>query len=200
MYFDRHEKILILFNLAYIIPFTMYYISIRNFEFLWYIVVLVGFFALILFTIRKSQFSPAILWGLSLWGFMHMAGGGVRVAGDVLYALPLLPLFEVGDTMVLKYDQFVHVFGFAVATLVVFHLLKRYLIPEVNPWVILPIVVAAGMGLGALNEIVEFSAVVSMSDTGVGGYYNTAIDLVANTIGAIFAAVYIFVKNFKKNN
>jgi hypothetical protein len=44
----------------------------------------------------------------------------------------------------------------------------------------------AGMGLGALNEIVEFIAVLTLPETGVGGYVNTSLDLTANTIGAAF--------------
>ena len=49
----------------------------------------------------------------------------------------------------------------------------------------------AGMGFGAINEIVEFMAVLAVPDNGVGGYYNTAIDLVSNAIGATLAAVFI---------
>jgi putative membrane protein len=45
------------------------------------------------------------------------------------------------------------------------------------------------MGLGALNEIVEFAAVVASPSTGVGGYYNTALDLVFNGLGATLAVI-----------
>ena len=43
------------------------------------------------------------------------------------------------------------------------------------------------MGLGAVNEIIEFSAVLAVPETNVGGYYNTALDLVFNGSGAILA-------------
>ena len=39
------------------------------------------------------------------------------------------------------------------------------------------------MGLGAINEIIEFSAVLLLPDTNVGGF-NTALDLVVNALGA----------------
>jgi len=52
------------------------------------------------------------------------------------------------------------------------------------------------MGAGALNEIVEFVATVLVPETNVGGYYNTALDLVFNAAGALVAGLYIF---FKKN-
>jgi hypothetical protein len=53
------------------------------------------------------------------------------------------------------------------------------------------IVFCAGMGLGALNEVVEFVAVLTMPKTNVGGYVNTGWDLVANAVGALVAVVAI---------
>jgi hypothetical protein len=57
------------------------------------------------------------------------------------------------------------------------------------------ITVLAGASIGAINEIVEFSTVV-LFDAGeaVGGYYNNAIDLIFNFIGAIIAALVIVPK------
>jgi len=190
----KGEWFLILFNLAYILGFTAYYVAIRNFEFLWYVAVLVFFFALIISTIKRSKFDYIILWSLSLWGLMHMAGGGVVVAGDVLYAFPLIPIAGSGDLFILKYDQFVHFFGFGVATLVVHHLLKPYLNEKTNWKVVYPILVVAGAGLGVLNEIVEFVAVLVFSETGVGGYANMALDLVFNTLGAVTAVLFIHIR------
>jgi putative membrane protein len=47
------------------------------------------------------------------------------------------------------------------------------------------------MGLGALNEMIEFSAVLMVPGTNVGGYYNTALDLVSNSIGAVIAIIAV---------
>jgi len=193
----RGEWFLVFFNLLYVLGFAAYYISIRNYEFLWYVLVLVGFFLLIGLTIRKSNFDYVILWGLSIWGLLHMAGGGVIVNGGVLYTLQLIPLVGTGELTILKYDQLVHFFGFGVATLVVYHLLKPYLNEKTNWKVVYPILVAAGVGLGAFNEIVEFIAVLSISDTNVGGYENTVLDLVFNTLGAIAAVIFIHVRKKK---
>lgn len=181
---------LIFFTLAYVLAFTAYYISIKNYEFLWYVAVLVFFFGLILCTISRSNFPPFILWGLSLWGLLHMAGGGLKVGGEVLYRLHLIPIIGSGELFILKYDQVVHFFGFGVSTLVVYHLLKPYLNDRTNWKVVYPILVVAGSGMGVLNEIVEFIAVLAVSNTGVGGYGNTLLDLVFNTLGAV-AAVFI---------
>lgn len=51
--------------------------------------------------------------------------------------------------------------------------------------------VLGAMGLGAVNEIIEFIAVVVFPNTNVGGYINTALDLVFNALGAIVAMVLV---------
>ena len=187
----KGEWFLVFFNLAYILAFALYYISIRNYEFLWYVLVLMFFFILIGTTLRKTNFDYLVLWLLSLWGFFHMAGGGIWVGENVLYAFEIIKLFNIGDTMVFKFDQFVHAFGFGTTTLVAWHLLKPYLNNKTNYKIIYVLLVAIAMGAGALNEIIEFVAVVAAPETGVGGYFNTALDLVFNMIGSIIALFII---------
>ncbi len=194
----KHQWSIALFNLIYLIAFTIYYISIKNYEFLWYIFVVFFFFILILLTLEKSKFDNIILWGLSIWALLHMCGGGLIVNNDVLYNLKLIHFFNIGTTFVLKFDQFVHMFGFAVTVLVAYHLLKPYLNEKTNWYVVYPLIVLISMGAGALNEIVEFIATVSFSNVNVGGYYNTALDMIFNTIGAIIAIFFIYFK-YRKN-
>tara|TARA_Y100000310_G_C20586970_1_gene765934 strand:+ start:955 stop:1341 length:387 start_codon:yes stop_codon:yes gene_type:complete len=126
-----------------------------------------------------------------------MSGGGIFIKGQKLYATMIYPV--VGEPYnIFKFDQFVHVVGFFVATLVIYHLLKPKLIKN-HKWAALSIVVVmAGFGLGALNEVIEFAATVIVPETGVGGYENTALDLVADLVGAIAAMFYIYKK--EKNN
>jgi len=195
MRYSKGEVVIAFFTLAYILGFAAYYVSIRNFEFLWYVAVLVFFFLLIALTLRRSHFDLTILWGLSIWGLLHMAGGGIVVNGAVLYAYPLIPIAGSGALFILKYDQFVHAFGFAIATLVAYHLLKPSLIPSPNWKALILILIVAGAGFGVLNEIVEFIAVLTIPETGVGGYENTALDLVFNTLGATVAAGFLYFKN-----
>ena len=198
MRFEKGEIFLLIFNLIYIIVFTTYYLIIKNYEFLWYVMVLVFFAVLIILTIRKSNFDYIILGGLSIWGLLHMAGGGVIIQGKVLYAFHLIPIIDSGEIFILKYDQLVHFFGFGVSTLVGFHLLKPYLNDKVNWKIVYSALVLIGMGFGALNELVEFIAVILFDRTGVGGYYNSALDLTFNTLGAITAVVFIHLqKKFK---
>lgn len=196
----KGEWFLVLFNLIYVIIFATYYVSIKNYEFLWYVLVLVFFFVLIGGTLRKTNFSYMVLWGLSIWGFLHMVGGGVRIGDGVLYALHLIPIFDRGgDFFILKFDQVVHAFGFCVATLVGWELIRPSLnkTGKVNYKIVYLLLVCIGMGLGALNEIVEFMAVVIFPNTGVGGYENTALDLVFNMIGSVIAIGIIHLRRKK---
>ena len=199
MRLKKGEWLLVLFNLIVIIGFTIYYGSIRNYEFIIYIGVILLFFALILATIRKTQFDYFILAGLSLLALFHMAGGGIKVGEGVLYGVQLIPIINQGDLIILKFDQFVHAFGFGVSTIIGYHLIKPYLNEKTNYKIIYPLIVLIGMGIGALNEIIEFIAVVLVPETGVGGYYNTALDLVFNMIGAICAVLIIYFRR-KRNN
>jgi glycopeptide antibiotics resistance protein len=75
--------------------------------------------------------------------------------------------------------------------------LRPYLNEKTNWKVIYPILIIAGSGMGVLNEIVEFTAVLLVPDTGVGGYGNTLLDLIFNTLGATAAVIFI---HFKRKN
>jgi hypothetical protein len=197
MKLKRGQIWLMLFVLAYVLAFAVFYINIQNYEFLWYVGVLVFFFLLIALTLHRSKFDYLVLWGLAIWGLLHMAGGGVRIGDGVLYGWEIIKLINIGDTYILKFDQFVHAFGFCVTTLVTWHLLKPYLGRNVNYKIIYPLIVAVSMGLGALNEIVEFAAVVVFPETGVGGYFNTGLDLIFNMLGAIIGAVIVHYRSRK---
>lgn len=181
---NRRDLPVILFSAAYMVVFVGVSLTRHNYEFILYAGVVVVLAAWILAKQPSVQFDPVILWGLSLWGLLHMAGGNIRVGDEVLYNLQLIP-------RVLRYDQLVHAFGFGTATLACFHILKGMLNPETPRGLTLIILVALmGCGLGALNEIVEFIAVKLLPETNVGGYDNTLWDLVFNLIGAGIAATW----------
>ena len=195
MAIKKAEWFLILFNLIYIIGFTIYYISIRNFEFLWYIFIMIFFFVVIFAVQKKVNFSYTILWLLTIWGLLHMIGGGVIVNGEVMYKFQMIPIWVTEDFYILKYDQFVHGYLYFVMVFVIWHLLKSNLDDNVNNWILYPVIVLASIGLGALNEIAEFTAVLAFAETGVGGYYNTAWDIVFNSVGAALGTIVLhFVK------
>ena len=170
-----------------LLAFSVYYFARKNYEFIMYVFVIVFFLVLILFTNNRVKYSNTSLWGLTIWGTLHMAGGGVPVKGDVLYKLILIPITE----SILRYDQFVHIIGFGVATLIMFEILKPKLEP-IKHWTAISIVVVmAGLGVGAVNEIVEYITTLFVSETGVGGYNNTLLDLISDLIGALLALLVI---------
>lgn len=183
----KGEWLLLLFNFVYIIGFTIYYVSIKNYEFLVYIGVLVLLFVLVAGTLRKTKFSYALLWGLSLWGLMHMMGGGVRINGATLYSLRLIPIWETSEYFILRFDQFVHAYLYFVMVFVAYQLLKDKIKPSLNKWIFYAVLLFVSAGIGAGNEIVEFSTVLFFEKTGVGGYYNNMWDLVFNSLGALLA-------------
>ncbi len=194
MYIKKEQVPILIVNIIALIIFSIIFLSRKNYEFMIYIGVIVFFLLLILHTNKKINYPNGVLWGLTIWSILHMSGGGIFINGKKLYTIMILPL--VGDPYnIFKFDQFVHIVGFGVATLVVYNLLKPLLKKGIKKWVALSIVIVmAGLGVGALNEIVEFIATVLVPETGVGGYENTSLDLISNLIGAICAMTYIYIK------
>ena len=173
-----------------LVPFSVYFAYRQNYEFLLYVAVIVFFMVVIALTNDRVRYPLPIIWGLVVWAILHMCGGGIPIGDGVLYGVILVPLST--KFPILRYDQFVHIVGFGVATLVMDHLLRPLLRPDLHRWTALSIVVVmAGLGVGALNEIIEFIATVVMPETGVGGYLNTALDLVADLVGAVLAIVFV---------
>jgi putative membrane protein len=187
-----HERPVALFTLAYVIAFSAWFILRGNYEFVVYLVTMLLLILLVGRSLRSAEYPPAMLWALSLWGLMHMAGGGVPVGGSVLYNLQVIPLGPPdGEWTFLKYDQLVHAYGFGVAAWVLWHLMARHYPVLEGTWTIYVYPALASMGLGAVNEIIEFIAVLSVPDSNVGGYFNTALDLVFNAGGAVIAMILV---------
>jgi putative membrane protein len=186
------ERPVALFTFAYVIGFSAWFILEGNTEFVVYLVTMLLLIALVGRSLRSAAYPTAMLWALSLWGLLHMAGGGVPVGGAVLYNLQVIPLGEPdGEWTFLKYDQLVHAYGFGVAAWVLWHLMRRHYPMLDGSWTILVYPALAAMGLGAVNEIIEFMAVLSVPDTNVGGYLNTALDLCFNAAGAVIAMILV---------
>lgn len=187
------------FTALYLAAATVGAFALGNREFLFYIAVMVLLLGVVWFVHRSIALTTGTLRALTLWGLLHMAGGLAAVPeswpidGDirVLYSLWLIPER-------LKYDQVVHAYGFGVATWVCWQGIRaaiRHRGGDAVPTPGLMVLAAtAGMGLGALNEVVEFAATLLVPETNVGGYLNTGWDLVANAIGATAAAVFVWLR------
>ncbi len=190
---------LILFVIAFMSITTLMALNQGNHEFLFY-----GFTLLIIIFIlvklhRLVHFTKTTLWLLTIWGFLHMIGGTVPVSPEfvpdegsaVLYSFRLRPDLP-------RYDQIIHAFGFFSATIACWEIVRATL--GAKPGLTLSIIAAImGMGLGALNEVLEFIA-TRFTETNVGGYTNTGWDLVSNTIGTICAGVWCLNRNLEHTN
>lgn len=215
MLLRRSEWWVAVFCAGYVPVFMWMAFRGQDYEFVLYglVVVLIGLW--VVWKQRLVGLPLRDLWGLAIWGLLHMAGGNVMVGGTKLYDTTLIPL--VGPPYgVLGYDQVVHFFGFGVATCVCFHLLRDYLAntgslverrddsaeglgggtgdgQQGQPLnaTLCVLVVLMGLGLGTVNELLEFAAVITVPETGVGGYENTLLDMVFNLLGAIAAILYL---------
>lgn len=185
------EWAVLVFSLGYVMAFGVYFLSAGNHEFIWYIITMLVLMALVAVSRDQAGFSPGLLWMLSLWGLAHMAGGSIQIEGAVLYAWHFLPFYQQGELQLLKYDQVVHFYGFAVTALVLWQILRHNFPALRGTKTLLVFPVLGSMGLGSLNEIIEFAAVLSFENTNVGGYVNTALDLCFNTLGAMAAMLFV---------
>ncbi len=123
-----------------------------------------------------------VLWGLSLWGLAHMAGGLIDVpkpigTGDILYTVWLW-----GG--VLRYDQVVHCGGLIVATIAFAHIVEGSRRPLL--WALL-----LGQALGVVNEVVEQIGTLALPTANVGDAVNTAWDLAWNAFGGVSAVMLL---------
>ncbi|MGJ8723224.1 MAG: hypothetical protein ACSHYB_01600 [Roseibacillus sp.] len=202
--FPKPLRPLILFTTSYLLLGGATAILTDNFEFVFYLLVMLIMIAVTALLHSHVRLTLPLLWGLAVWGLLHVMGGILPVPTSwqiegpirVLYSLWLIP-------NLLKYDQVVHASGFYIATLVCWHSLKsiiacrngQLLTPRIGP---LLLVFFAGMGLGALNEVIEFIATLFIPETNVGDYSNTGWDLIANMVGGIAALCWLKWHNFKQ--
>ena len=189
-----------LFTSLYLVGALMTAVQGSNYEFLLYIGVVVLMMGVVWVVHGRVALTSGALWCLSIWGLAHMAGGLVVVpeswpvmgTNRVLYSLWLIP-----DR--LKYDHVVHAYGFGVTTWVCWQGLRaalggRHQRVRPTPGLML-LCAAAGLGFGALNEVIEFAATLLVPETNVGGYLNTGWDLVANLFGATVAVTAILISD-----
>jgi hypothetical protein len=181
-----------LFASCYLLVAAALAILNRNWEFIVYIVVVLCIGAIVAALHRKVGFSKGLIWCLGIWGLLHMVGGlmpvpeGWPISGDkaVFYSWWIVPGF-------LKYDMLIHAYGFGIATWAVWQSIGGLLARRFPTVGTLALCVLAGMGLGAVNEIVEFLTSL-LVETNVGGYVNTGWDLVSNCTGSVVAALIIW--------
>ncbi|NNC99769.1 MAG: DUF2238 domain-containing protein [Gammaproteobacteria bacterium] len=176
------------FLIGYLLAALLFVWSIisGNYEFLIYAFAVAILVVLLHRTDRVYRFQAPLLWAFVAWIVMHILGGLWKVGDQVLYSTVLIPL--IGEPYsVLKYDQVVHTYCYFVVALLMWRVVCHFARPDAGRTALIVVTVLAASGIGGLNEIVEFAATVLVPETNVGGYENTAIDILANLIGALLA-------------
>jgi len=164
---------------------TVWSLLAGNHEFLLYAAVSLVLIGLIHAGDGRFAFNTSVLWGVNLWLVLHILGGLWPVGDSVLYSLVLIDL--IGEPYaILKYDQVVHAYCYFIVALLLWQVVSGAR-QTLGFGLLAGLTVFAAMGVGGGNEIIEFAATVLVPDTNVGGYENTAIDLVANFLGACLA-------------
>ena len=180
----RSNPGLALLTFSYIAGFAVYGFAEHRPATVSYLAVVVALVFLVARLNEQVRFSRFVLWGLAIWGFLHLAGGLIPLGDGVLYNADLhLPA--------LHYDRLVHAFGFGAATVACWEALRGHLATGASDVTAAIVAGLAGMGLGGLNEVVEFGAANLLNATNVGGYSNTGWDLVFDAIGCAIAAAWV---------
>ncbi len=175
---------------------TLLTIIFQNYEFLLYAITVVILIIVLYKTDQYFKFKRIGLWLFNIWLILHVLGGLASYQGVRFYDLMLLNI--VGDPYyILKYDQFVHFYCYIVMSILMWSVVQKIMKENASIAVICVVTILAASSLGAVNEIIEFFAFVMLGTEGVGGYINTAIDLVANLLGAIIGTLYMYL-NYKK--
>lgn len=145
-----------------------------------YLVVLLAGGAVVTRLHLRVRLSQPTIWGLVLFGVGHVAGGMVPVGDGILYEVWLLE-------GIVRYDNLQHAAGFGSVGRATWEVLRYRLVVtgEDVPVVAFWLVVLGATGFGAVNEIAEYVLTLSLESTKVGGYDNTARDLVANLTGGV---------------
>jgi hypothetical protein len=153
-----------------------------------YAAIMVLLFVVVATADRWVGFSTPVLWCLVAWATLHMAGGLIATGPHrVLYNASL-------GIPGIRFDRVVHAFGFGTATVACWQALRRYpAVPQPTAGLVV-LAALAGLGLGAINETVEFIFTRISASTAIGGYTNTGFDLISNTIGATVAALWIYTR------
>jgi uncharacterized membrane protein YjdF len=177
-------KSLYIANAAYLLPAAWYFLKDANFEFVIYVAVIVAIIGGVFALQRYAAFPLWMLWALSFWGLLHVLGGAVETKDGVLFAYRIYPFLDLGSEFyVLKYDQVVHFFLYALVGVMSYYLLLKR--TSASALFLATAAIMISVGISGMNEIMEFLIAISLERNGVGGYENAMLDLIFNFSGAL---------------
>lgn len=187
MHESTKMKVMLWFTILYMFFFTVVALLNNNYEFLYYTLVMSIIILILIIYREKIALSAGIAFGLTVVAALHIFGGNVHIFGVRLYDVWLFNGF--------RFDNFVHIIGSFVAALLSYTFVYQHLNDKArdNKLLLAIIIISMASGIGALNEILELGAVIWFNASlQVGNYFNNALDLLYNLIGAILACIYLF--------
>lgn len=168
-------RIVVLFTVIYTVVLFAYGQSVESPLTNLYTGINIGLFALFGLLHLSARWPVHALWAVSLVGLGNMLGGVLLVDGVPLYTADVL-----GSV---KYDKVFHAVAGGAMVIVAWEAMKRWAGEGYRFAGLLLMTWLVVMGGGAVVEIAELIG-SAISDVSVGDYYNNALDLVANAIGA----------------
>jgi uncharacterized membrane protein YjdF len=178
---------LLLFTLAYTVAGCFLLYRAGNTEFLIYLIGLTPLIALGFYVHIRFELPLWMLWLISILFALHLAGGSFMWQGHVLYEWVIVSITNPAGLTIWKFDQFVHPYGAAAVAFISYTLLVARTRLTWSMAFLIAFMIANGAG--ALNEVIEFITKVISPESTVGGYYNTALDLTFNMLGALLGCL-----------
>jgi len=164
------------FNTLILIGSTAYAYATAELEFGLYAAVILTLGLLAWRILRRYDYPLWMLALLQIAVFAHFAGGFLQLPPDN-HSLYYHEFFGI------RFDKIVHFFNSALIAIVLMSIFRqaKMRLKPMEGFVIVGVVT----GLGAAIEILEYFAVLTIPNTGVGDYMNTVEDLIMNLLGAI---------------
>jgi len=186
------KKEMILKIVTHLIAFVFLIIHIMagNYEFIGHITISIILFWVALYFYKKYKFPFFVMVGFTIWMIMHVVGGLDLMIGGQLTRVYALILWDLTGAPLyfLKYDQVAHFYCYIVVGFIVYYVMRPG-IKKVDKMMLFFMIIAS-IGVGAMNEIAEFTMVMALPSTSVGDYFNNAFDLVTNALGAIVGVLW----------
>lgn len=176
-------RAVVIFTVVYMVGFWLYGTAVGSPLASLYTWITAGLFVLFAVLNRWAKWPLHALWAMSIVGLGNVLGG-VLLVGDV----PLYTADLIGN---LRYDKVFHAAAATAFTLVAWEALKRWAGTGYHWGGMLLMTWLVVMGGGAVVEIAELIGSAT-SDVSVGDYYNNALDLVANGLGAAVGLLVVW--------
>jgi ABC-type Co2+ transport system permease subunit len=187
---SRAERVSVLVAAAAVVGFWLYGFATGSPSTAGYVssVVVIG---VAVVWLRRRVLPGLLAIGLAIAAIATLAGGLVNVGQNVLYNASIGPYSTTLGTHFLQYDHFAHAYVSFVVGYACWVMLAAPHAGADHRRELVFLAVGTALGLGGLNEMVEFLATLAHHGAHTGGYWNTGWDLVCNFIGAGAAGLVI---------